>query len=482
MDLFVANDFQDPDQLFRNQGDGTFIDVMREATPHTSFFSMGVAVGDLNNDGWLDLITADMAGSDHVREKTMMGDMSTHKNFLDRAEPRQFMRNAVYLATGTAHLQEAGYMTNLARSDWSWAVKINDFDCDGWSDVFISNGIIRNFSDSDAPRITTQMLVGRDLFDFFAQAPERREANHAWRNRGDLHFEHSAEKWGIGYEGLSYATSQGDLDQDGDLDLVVTAVGEPILLYRNNSTEGQRLTVDLRGTRSNRYGYGATARLKTSAGTLTRQLNPCSGFCSFDQPFIHFGIPADATITDLIVEWPSGIHQTVTNVEPGNHYTIQEAGKQPSTAIKTKPHFSSLPAPEVMHKEQAFDDFSLQPLLPNKLSQLGPGQAWNKDGSLAYIGGAAGQFGTMLVKRDGQFIAARFPHDADCEDQECLFFDADGDGDEDLYVVSGSYEFNKENELLRDRLYLRDKGSFTPTESLPDLRYRQLRDGSRCRW
>jgi len=404
-DAYVGNDFNDPDHLYRNNGDGTFTDVLRKSIPHTSWFSMGADFGDLNGDGLLDLLVADMSATTHYAQKTTMGAMSAAKLAKVMGPPPQIMKNALYLSSGTDRFFEAAELAGLADSDWTWAIKLADFDNDGRTDVFISNGVARSFTHSDHP-IDAAEMIGRTGWDLAEKGPPRPEQNLAYRNAGDLKFEDVSQAWGLDRVSMSYATAYADLDRDGDLDLVVANLDEPVSLYRNDSREGNRLLIALRGTASNRYGIGTTVTIETASGKQVRLLSPYTGFLSSNEPLIHFGLGKEKRVTRLIARWPSGRTQTLTNIKANQRVTLVESTSDDSQAAALSPpppahspsknqspwyQVAQLGA-SVMHREIEHDDFAQQPLLPNRLSQLGPGVAvadYDGDGDDDfYVGGA----------------------------------------------------------------------------------------------
>lgn len=480
-DLYVANDYAGPDALYRNNGDGTFTDVIRSAIPHTPWFSMGSNVADLNNDGRFDYMGSDMSGSSHYKQKMGMGDMESASWFLSHPEPRQYMRNALYVNTGTGRFMEAAYLAGLADTDWTWAIKFADFDGDGWEDLFVSTGMSRDWTNSDLVR---QSKNGNQ-WSLWGPQPPRREANFAFRNRGDLQFEDVAASWGLDHVGVSLGAAIGDLDGDGDLDIVVNNFEESPGVYRNGSTAGNLVKIRLVSTEGNSHGLGAVVRVETSRGKQSRYHTSSRGFASTDEPVIHFGLGKEQVIRRLAVTWPGGRKQVFEDLLANRIYTLTEPSKaeaEPDPPVTAPPLFTESDTLALMHHvENPYDDFRRQPLLPNKLSQLGPGLAWGDvdgDGDEdVFLGGAAGRPG-MLYINDG---AGRFqwgplePFAADAaqENMAPLFLDVDGDGDQDLYLVNGGYEFDPDDPLLRDRLYLNDgSGQFSlpPAPALPDLR------------
>ncbi len=493
-DLYVANDFAGPDHLFRNNGPDdnglvTFTDVAQDALPHTPWYSMGSDFADINNDGRLDYLGSDMAGTNHYRDKMAMGNMSGPDStawFLNFPVPPQYMRNSMYLNTGTNRFMEVAYLTGLAKTDWTWTVKFADLDNDGWQDVFFTNGMTRDLFNSDLlnqlKAVEAEHAATGDpskpikdvIQDFWESHEPYRLENLAFQNNGALKFKNVSRAWGLDHRGVSTGAAVGDLDNDGDLDIVMTGFEEPVKVYRNDLNSGKSIRFRLIGRNSHRSALGARIKLlHGKEDAQVRYLSNTRGFMSTSEAIAHFGLgPKEGKELRVEVTWPSGCQQVFDSLQPNRLYTLVEG--QPSSEKEPAPHpvrnfeLTELFA-DYRHRELEYNDFRRQPLLPNKHSQLGPGMAWGDidgdgDDDL-YIGGAAPSPGTIYENLGGgKFIRK----DQDCfrldqknEDMAPLFFDADGDGDQDLYVVSGGVECEPNAKSLQDRLYLNDgRGQF----------------------
>jgi hypothetical protein len=514
-DLYVANDFYAPDRLYRNNGDGTFTDVAGEVLPHTPWFSMGCDVGDINNDGLFDFIATDMSEPTTYRAKVAMNDMYEDGWFLEPPRgfpaPRQYMRNAVFLNTSVGRMLEIAYLTGLESTGWTWAPRFVDLDQDGMVDVHITNGMSRDWSNSDYKREAARRgpTNSKAFTEYWDEQPPLLQANYAFRNRGGLRFEDAGKAWGLDESGISFGTAFGDLDGDGDLDLVINNLDAPVSVYRNNGAAGHAIKLRLRGTTSNRWGIGATVSLRAGGHFQAAFLTLARGFMSASDPTFHFGLGDAAMIDELHVEWPSGHRQVFTNLPTDRFFTVTEpdgsarvgegekgrGGDQnaedfsPSPPLPVSRSSSHTPLfvrsnvlKPLAHRERPFDDFAREPLLPMRLSQQGPGLAAgdvNRDGrDDLFLTGAAGNAGTLSTNQgEGKWSLLQdlFPpwgEDLAVEDLGALLFDADGDGKLDLLLVSGGVECASDDESLRDRLFLNDgAGTFTrAADALPDLR------------
>ena len=495
-DLYVANDFKGGDLLYRNNGKNhlgeyTFTNVMVDSIPHSPWFSMGSDITDINNDGRMDYFATDMAGTNHYRDKLSMGGMSGPDStawFLNWPDPPQYVRNCLFLNSGTDRFMEIAFLAGLAKTDWTWTVKFDDFDNDGWEDVYFTNGMSRDWYNGDyKDELRVKQLGKKEQVQYWMDKPVYALENRAYRNRGDLKFEDVSKNWGLDHSGVSTGAASGDLDGDGDLDLVVNGFNEPIRIYENEVEGGNSIQFELVGGTSNAQGIGARidVTVDDESASQMRWLAAGRGFMSSSEVVAHFGTGDATHIRSVTVRWPSGDVQTFENLECNQRYVITEQGATETKLTsdsKPKTLFSESDSLDSFkHKEIVYDDFKREPLLPNKHSQLGSGMAWadvNGDGRLdVYMGQAAGGPGRLLLDdgSGGFEISAQdaFNQDSNCEDMGAAFIDADGDGDMDLYVASGGVECNAGDETLRDRLYLNDgSGIFEKAKDrLPDLRH-----------
>lgn len=494
-DIYTANDFDAPDLMYMNRKDGTFGEQSQYRLRHISNFGMGCDVADYNNDALPDIITLDMTADDHLRNKTNMASMNPQKFWalVNGGYFFQYMLNTLQLNNGNGTWSEVGQLAGVARTDWSWAPLFCDLDNDGWKDLLITNGYLHDVRDNDYARAVYDTIhTGSGYFGTLGLVPSTKLRNYLFRNNGDLTFADSSQTWGFTEPVNSNGAAYADLDNDGDLDLVINNMNAEASLFANNTaaTFTDRHWLRVKPTSGNASALGAkvTAHIK---GTLQYQeLYPERGYQSCVEPVLHFGLGTADIIDTLDVEWPGGAHTLLTNVKADQLLRLrkEEANGPKDGTARPEPLFAEMAADiglKFQHYENPYNDFELEPLLPHKQSELGPmlsSADANGDGlDDVFIGAGHGQAPRLFTqKSDGTFnAAASQPWDRHSEQETVgsLFFDADKDGDQDLLVLAGGNEEDMREVVYSQRFYLNNgKGIFSEaTDRLPPMMTSALR-------
>lgn len=495
LDIYVSNDFNEPDYMFINNGNGTFTDKLTESMSQISMYSMGSDVADYNNDGLPDMVTLDMLPESNETQKMHSGAENFDKmQFLfDRGFYFQFSRNMLQKNNGDGTFSEIGQIAGISNTDWSWAALFSDLDRDGKKDLFVTNGYVKDYTDMDFLKYTMDETIrsrqqGNTVVakDFIEKMPTIVQSNYVFQNVGNDRFEKKNTDWGLDQKGISAGAVYADLDNDGDMDLVVSNTNENASVYKNNSellNKNSYLRVQLKGDKQNSLGYGAKVILYAKGVKYFQEQIPVRGFQSSVDPVLNFGLGENQVLDSLFIVWPNDKSQKINNVKVNQTLTFDV--KNANLDLKFNPipagdkYLVNTSSVNYTHSENQFNDFTVQTLLPNYLSRPGPTMAKadiNGDGiEDLFIGGAAGQAGALFTQNSsGDFIrknTGSLEADAQYEDAASEFFDMDGDGDLDLYVGSGGYEFGPDSPMLQDRIYINDgKGNFTKKSTgLPQM-------------
>ncbi|WP_126246636.1 VCBS repeat-containing protein [Chitinophaga rhizosphaerae] len=494
-DIYLSNDYLVPDYLYLNNGDGTFTDQLASRIGHTSQFSMGNDIADVNNDGWPDIITLDMLPEDNLRQKLLFApDNYEEFDMLVRAGfHRQYMRNMLQLNNGNGSFSETGQLAGISNTDWSWAPLLADYDNDGWKDLFVTNGYVRDYTNMDFLKYMTDFLQQKrkqvyreDLFKLVKEIPASNVVNYIFRNNGDATFTNMQQQWGCNVPSNSNGAAYADLDNDGDLDLVVNNINQPAFIYRNNAEKQANgwLQVKLEGAAGNTQGVGTKVAVCTGDQWQYLEQMPARGFQSSVSPVLHFGLGKATGADSLWVRWPDGRMQFFGAVKSGQILVLKQsaARETPATAVAEPRTIFREDVSPIAYEAALnnINDFKRQPLLINPLSFFGPCMTKgdvNGDGREdIFIGGGGGKAGALFLQNpDGSFLRRPQPAleaDNRYEDAGAVCFDADGNGTADLYIASGGYHnFLPEDTLLQDRLYLNDgKGNFRKAAgALPEM-------------
>ena len=496
-DIFISNDFYEKDYLYINQKNGKFKDEMPERMGHISSSSMGADVADLNNDGYMDIVTTDMLPEDEYRVKTMtrfeeyhVEDLKFRFNF-----HYQYPQNTLQLNNGDGTFKETAFLSGIAATDWSWGALTFDFDNDGYRDIYISNGVYRDISDMDfsdflANKAIVKNIVEEkgkfDFRDFLPYVPTIKLPNYAYINQRDLTFKNESASLGLGAASFSNGVAYADLDNDGDFDLVVNNLNDPCFIYRNETdkkTGNHFLKINLKGKELNPFGVGTWINLYVNGEKQVLQNFPVRSFQSCVDPKLIFGLGKIAIADSLEVIWPDLTRQILYNIAGNKEITLHQkdadkkfipktAGNENLFSDKT----SNYLVEKISHIENKYVDYDIEKLIPYMLSTQGPKLAKadvNGDGlEDIYLGGSVGNPGKLLIQTKTGFRINRqeiLQKEIDKEDAGAAFFDMENDGDFDLLVASGGYQYDQGSSLLAARLFINDgKGNFS-IGAMPDV-------------
>ncbi len=486
-DIYVGNDFFENDYLYINQKDGTFKEIISNDETklgHTTHFSMGNDMADINNDGLTDIISLDMLPENIKSYKTSGSEFGNqiYSEYLKNGYHPQYMQNTLHLNNGNTVFQEIAFVAGIAATEWSWSPLLADLDNDGYKDIFISNGIKGATNDMDFINFIANKNIqkrinkgmSQDDLAFTNELPEKKVSNYFFRNNTNLTFSNTTESWFKNIPSFSNGAVYTDLDNDGDLDIVVNNVNEKAFIIENNSetlTKNNYLKITFKGASKNKFGIGAKVILHLDSTTITNENFSSRGYLSSVAPDLTIGIGKHKIIDSLTVIWPGGKFQKLKNLDvnmsltlkytesTGNYYNQNSTSKHLLTNVASPINFK--------HKEHPSYEFNREPLIPYTKGYEGPSIAIadvNNDGSDdIYIGGAKKQTGVLYIqnKKDEFSISLQedFENNSINEDTDNLFFDADNDGDQDLLVVSGGNEFTS-GEALNPRLYINENGKF----------------------
>jgi hypothetical protein len=507
-DIYVTNDYDEQDFCYLNNGNGTFKEVSHTAFGHLSKYSMGCDIADINNDGQPDIFVLDMLPESNHRQKLLKGADQYDKYTLavDSGFHHQNMRNTLQVNCGTdedgiPQFSELGQIAGLSNTDWSWGTLLADFDNDGWKDAFITNGYLHDYTNMDFLKYVQNEISSTGGFNadnynmlpVIQKMPSTKISSYMMHNTGGLHFENKTEEWGLSAKSISNGVVYADFDNDGDLDLVINKLNEGISVYENKLSTGENkfIKIKLVGKALNTSGMGSKLWITAGNKKIFQEAYFNRGYESSVEPVFTIGVGPATTINEIKVVWPDSTESLLTN-QPVNQTIIIE--QQKATRLKNT---DALPTPSLFkevvtgsgidfhHHENNFVDFKVQRLIPYQASKLGArlavGDVNNDGNDDIYFGGAIGQGGVLFSgKDDGTFYrASSQPWQADksSEDIGAVFFDADGDGDKDLYVVSGGNEYGSGDPFYHDRLYVNDgTGSFT--KNIPALPADETTSGS----
>ena len=492
-DIYVANDFDSPDFLYFNNKDKTFTYATETSLRHTSFYSMGVDAADINNDSHLDLMVLDMTAEDNFRLKSNMSGMNPDSfwKVVNDGGHYQYMFNTLQLNNGNDTFSDIAQFTGTAATDWSWSSLVADFDNDGQKDIYITNGLLRDIRNTDADKKIAD-IVSKKINEYIIQNPNNTEItlwdvvdlkelldllpsqklkNYYYKNHGNLEFSNITDSSGLNQPSFSHGASYVDLDNDGDLDLVVNNVNDKPFIYENNSENNGNNFIRLKMV-DDRPTLGTKVKMYYDKEFQYFETTNVRGIYSTSEDVVHFGINKSKAIDSILIEWPDQTSQKIINPKINKTHKVYKEGitiNSKSNINDDKRFNEDKSILNYTHRENYFNDYDKQVLLPHKLSQLGPAIAKgdiNGDGlEDLFIGGASGQEASVYIQNENSFEKIDndiwTKHKA-LEDIDALFFDSDNDGDLDIYVVSGGNEFMPNSSTYLDRLYINDgNGNFT---------------------
>lgn len=492
-DLYVTSDYNNPDYLYINQKDGSFRNMIHESMGHISFFSMGVDASDINNDGLLDLMVVDMVPEDNFGLKANMSGMNPTSFWrtVEEGGHYQYMMNTLQLnrgGYGFPFFSEISQLAGVAYTDWSWTPMFADYNNDGYKDLFISNGILRELRNTDAIKRVNNIIregidkgfskkdiLNHNLTYLLSQYPQRKPANYLYQNVDGYQFENVGLDWGGVDSLITTSVAAADLDLDGDIDLVLNNVNDTASIYENHSAESMNFVgVKLFSHDGNTIGAKLKVEYLDEFGSSKVQFSEVTntrGFYSAVNAYSHFGIAKAQKILKITVTWPSGIVSILKDAGINQIHEIKEESARLATMNSSSSYLFSVESLSAFHVENKFDDFSREVLLPHKLSNLGPKsdvmKSFNGSENVVYMPGATGHSGYLYSVNDRKVMKNESFSDLSREEVNAVFFDVDNDSDEDLYVVIGGNE-EVDASKLQDLLYLNDGNEFhLQEESLP---------------